>query len=373
MSMSTLDKVRRLKERRPQAGGNGRIRGIFHGWKDGDNTIRLAGSFLEVRTHFIAPAPKRQDRGLCRADAFQGDNNIPQVVNCLDWDIEKEEPRSVKRCPICKLYEIARSVLKDNPTPEEKKFFDALRQSAVARTNLKWNIIDRDDPYVVLTDNGTEKRVLGFKVATVGMEAWKDIEGIFEQCNIDISDPVKGIDIKVTKGSNGTRVVYSAQAVLAGERLKITPFSAEEAAMPLHDLKVLCGKQIDPQRIVDSLHEDLMELYSVNSDDADPALVQEEVAATAAVVADDAAAAESFDDGGLAAAAVTAEDGDGLMDGTAPATAPAPAPAVQAKPAAPVAPAAKPTAPVAAKPPVAAAKPVTTAPIRKVVTAQKKT
>lgn len=349
--MNTLDKVRRLKERRPQAGGSGRMRGIFHQWKDGDNTIRLAGSFLEVRTHFIAPAPKRSDRGLCRQDAFVGDNAIPQVINCLNWDAEKEEPRATKTCPICKLMEIARAILKENPTDEEKKFAELLRQAASPRPNLKWNIIDREDPYIVLTDNGKETRVLGLKIATIGMEAWKDIEGVFEQCNRDISDPKLGIDIKVTKGHNGTRTVYSAQAVLDGVSLKVSPFTAEEAALPMHDLKALCGKSVPVQKILDALHEDLRNIYDVNTTDdtVDVAVEKEAEQAAVAVVAE-----ETFDDGGLSAAPVAAavEDGDGLMDGTAAQAAPAPKP-VAAKPVA-----ARPAAPVAPKAPVAPARPV---------------
>ncbi len=340
MSSATMERIRRMKERRPQAGGSGRMKGIFHAWKEGDNIIRLAGNFLEVRTHFIAPAPKRSDRGLCRPDAFQGDNSLPQVINCLDWDVEREEPKAVKTCPICKLANIARAILKENPTDEEKKFADALRQAAGARPNLKWNIIDRDDPFIILTEGEKEKRVLGFKVATIGMEAWKDIEGIFEQCNRDISDPKEGLDIKVTKGNNGARTVYSAQAVLAGVSLKVSPFTPEEAAMPLHDLKSLSGKMVDAMKIVDALHEDLMELYRLNDPSTPVAPAEVEAEAAAVAVAEEA----PFDDGGLSA---PAED-DGLMGG---ATQPA-------KPAAP-------SRPVSAAP---LKKPVGTAPV-----AQKKT
>ena len=73
---SMMEKIRRFKARRPQSFGGGRIRGIFHKWKDGDNNIRLAGEFVEVKTHYIAPNTKRQERGLCEPAAFQnGDNS----------------------------------------------------------------------------------------------------------------------------------------------------------------------------------------------------------------------------------------------------------------------------------------------------------
>lgn len=380
--LSTLEKVRRLKARRPQNNGGSRMRGIFHQWHDGDNTLRLAGQFVEVRTHFIAPAPKRQDRGLCRPDAFKGDDSLPQVVNCPDWDTAKEEAKPVKTCPLCKLASIAKAVLKDsNNTAEEKKFFDALRQAASAKANLKWNIIDRDDPNILLVDEqGNEKKVLGFKIANIGMEAWNDIEGIFEQCKIDISDPVKGVDIKVIKGHNGKRVVYSAQAILEGTSLKVTPFTEEEAALQLHNLKELCGKSTDAHRIVDALHEDLRELYEANID-AEP--VEEEPVAEAGVVVDEKAVIQEA----LAQESAAVED-DGLLAPepepapVAPAPAPrpaAPAPrpaAPAARPAAPAAPrAAAPAAPRPAAPaarpaaPAAprAAAPVTTAPVRRPV------
>lgn len=374
-AMNTIERMKRMKERHPASGNQNHMKGIYHAWKDGDNIIRLAGSFIEVRTHFIAPAPKRKDRGLCRQDVFEkGENALPMVVNCLDWDVEKEEPKSIKTCPFCKLAEISRAILKDNPTEEDKKFAKSLNQSAYPRSNLKWNIIDRDDPYIVITEGETEKKVLGFKIATIGMEAWKCIEGIFEQCKRDISDPSVGIDIKVTKASNGTRMAYTAQAVIDGTSVRVTPFSPEEASMPMHDLKVRCGKVYDAQRLIDAMHEDLMELYRLNITDSDPAVEDEAVAA-------DVSASEesSFDDGGLSSVATQTEtvegDGDGLMD-TPPVETPAPAPAPVAKQAPvaskPVAPATRPVAaPTVARPsaPVSAIrKPGAPAPV-----AQKKT
>jgi len=55
--MSVLDRLTKQQASRPQGGQGGRVKGIFHQWKDGANHIRLAGDFVEVRTHFIAPSP----------------------------------------------------------------------------------------------------------------------------------------------------------------------------------------------------------------------------------------------------------------------------------------------------------------------------
>jgi len=330
---NVLDKVRKLKARRPQQGG-GRMQGIFHQWKDGDNIIRLVGNFLEVKTHFIAPAPKRKERGLCRADAFQGDDKLSPVINCLDWDVQKEEAKSVKTCPICKLNAIAHAIVKEKPEDEkEKETFEKLRRDANARTNLKWNIVDRDDPHVVKVDDGSEEKVLGLKIATVGMEAWDDIEGIFEQMGYDITDTEDGIDIKVTKGHNGTRTTYSAQAVIDASTkpptAKVTALTAEERELKEHDLKSLCGKQADAQKIIDGLHEDLRELLeiSVEGDEDEAEGASEEGAKEEAAPetpkrtpakkpAAEEAQESNEEESDAITNAIEEEDGDGLLDGT---------------------------------------------------------
>ena len=266
--MSVLDRLAKQQAARPQNNQGGRVKGIYHQWKEAKNIIRLAGDYTEVRTHFIAPAPKRSDRGLCIATAFQGDERLPQVVNCLNWDIALERPTKVKTCPICKLNAVARAVLNEKPSEEEKKFFEALRSSSRASTTLKWNIIDRDDPFVIVTDaNKAESKVLGYKIASIGPEASADIFGIFKQVGYDINDPVKGVDIEVVKDSKGVRTTYSARAVISGTSLKVTPLTKEEAALELHDLKVRCGKLVDADKLVDALHEDLREIINLNVDD----------------------------------------------------------------------------------------------------------
>ena len=267
--MSVLERLARQQASRPQKGSGGKVMGIYHQWHDGANRFRLAGDFLEVRTHFIAPAAKRKDRGLCQATAFQGDDKIPQVINCLDWDIATERPKKEKTCPICKLNAIARVGLSENPNDDEKKFLEALRSATRATATLKWNIIDRDDPMVTVSDNGVERKVKGFKIASIGPEAQTDVMGIFKQVGYDIQDPDRGIDIEVTKASGGTRTTYSARAVIEGTSLKVTPFTAEERDMTMHDLKVRCGKLTDGDKIRDALHEDLRALLDIdiNADD----------------------------------------------------------------------------------------------------------
>lgn len=260
--MSTLEMMRKMMASRQQGGGN-RVRGIFHTFEDNDNIIRLAGNPLEVRTHFIAPAPKRSDKGLCAQVAFTGDTKLQQTINCPDWDIDKQEFKKEKTCPVCKLRTIAHQVLKHpDLSAEEKKYYDELAQKCSSVRKLKWNIIDRKDPYVISSENGKEVKVLGYKIATIGMEALNDILGIFEQCApMDITDADEGIDICVVKGNNGVRTAYSAKAVIEGRSLKVTPLSPEERAMPLHDLKAINGKPVDPTKVVDAFHEEYRTIY----------------------------------------------------------------------------------------------------------------
>jgi hypothetical protein len=270
--MSVLDKLTKVQAARPQGGAFQKVKGIFHAWKAGKNTIRLAGEFTEVRTHFLAPSAsaKRKDRGLCQATAFQGDDRISQVINCPNWDIAMERPKKEKTCPVCKLNAVARAVLQEKPSdPEEKAFFEALRSATRATSTLKWNIIDRDDPYVEVDNNGKPEKVLGFKIASIGPEAAGDILGIFQQVQADIQDPDTGIDIEVTRDDGGTRTTYSARAVISGTSLKVTPFTKEERALTLHDLKVRCGKQTDPEKVLDAMHEDLRQLVETDVKESD--------------------------------------------------------------------------------------------------------
>ena len=261
-SMSVLDKLTRVIASRPQGGKGDRVKGIYHQWKDGSNFIRLAGEFLEVRTHFLAPVntPKRKDRGLCPTSAFQGDDKLPQVINCPDWDVEKERPKKEKVCGICKLNKITKAVLADKPSDEEKKFFYALKGSTRDTSALKWNIIDRDDPFVLVGEEGQEKKELGYKIASIGPEARNDIEGIYRQVGYDLNDPDRGIDLEIIKDTKGLRTAYSARAVISGTSLKVTPLTTEERALTLYDLKVLCGRRVDPQKVIDCLHDDLRQL-----------------------------------------------------------------------------------------------------------------
>jgi hypothetical protein len=292
--MSVLDKIKKMKERNPQQGSNSRMTGIFHDYEDGDNNMRLVGDFVEVNTHFIAPVASRKEKGLCQEDAFQGDNRIQKVINCLDWDIEKEQKKDVKVCPICKINKIAYKIMdeildevggKDKLELEEnaavkKEYekFSALARLARPRTSLKWNIIDRNNPEVKMVTDGKEEKVLSLKIATLGQEAWAEVEGIFDQCGFDITDTEDGIDICIKKGHNGTRTAYSANAIIERGSVLNTPLTEEERALVPHDISKICGKQTDADAIMDALHGEYRELLDLNEDAQESAPQVEEKA-----------------------------------------------------------------------------------------------
>ena len=256
----TLDKIRKFNESRPRPGSRSSTKGLFLSFEDGDNILRLVGEFIEVKTHYIAPNKRRGDRGLCMDEVFKGDDRMPPVINCADWDMDSESPKKEKTCAICKLHKVAQKALNEDGgrmSKEEKEFFDNLVRSTNPRTLLKWNVIDRRDPYVIEQTDSGERKILGFKIASIGMEAWNDISSIFTQLDLDISDRERGVDVNVVKGNNGVRVTYSANAVLDGLSVKQTPLSDDESELELHDLKRICGRLTSPEKVMEALHADL--------------------------------------------------------------------------------------------------------------------
>lgn len=287
MSKNVMDKIKRMKQRQASKGGNfSKTTGIFHNFDQPESVIRLLGSFLQVNVHFIAPSKmaKLKSRGICPADAFDRnrDNKLPMMINCLNWDLEKEEWKKDKICPVCRLNTIAYKALKEGGlSADDKKFFESLKADSRTNTKLKWNILDRDDPFVTQTDeDGNKTQVLGVKIANIGMQAWGDIEKIFDQVGFDITDSDEGIDIKVIR-TDGQKTSYSAQAVLEGRNLKVTPLTDEERELKPHDLIMVCGKQTEREQILEFMHDDLRELLNEvdgGSDDPIDRAIDETVA-----------------------------------------------------------------------------------------------
>jgi hypothetical protein len=244
----------------------GRLTDIFFSWREGSNVVRFLGDFLEVRTHYMAPNKARGDKGFAEMDVFKN-KTIPYMVNCPDWDIENETEKSEKTCPICKLSRIARSKIKANGlSDDEKKFYKALADKSRARRALKWNVIDREDPFAIQTDEqGNEKKVPALKIATIGIEAWRDIDNIFDQVGFDITDEENGIDIMVKKDSSGARTTYSAQVILEGGAVKKTPLSDDEKKLVQHSLPKVCGKVTESSDILAVLHDEYAKILNADA------------------------------------------------------------------------------------------------------------
>jgi len=273
-TLAKLNKVVNRQHENERAPG-GRTSGIFFDFKDGDNQLRLIGEFVEMKTHFIAPAPARKNRGLCKPEAFNGEDRISVIINCPDWDINTEEAASEKTCPICRLNALAQGLLRENGNSLDEKaktYLIKLMSDTGQRTQFKWNVIDRDDPTVTQVTGDGEQKVFGYKIAGFGMGAWRDITGIFSQVGFDITDPEKGIDIIVTKDNGvgkGGRVSYSAKAVIEGTSVKVTPLTDDEKSVGLNDIRKVSGKQVNPQAVYDALHNDLKGLLDDDGDSGD--------------------------------------------------------------------------------------------------------
>lgn len=277
--MAKLKKLQKKSDYTPKV----RIKGIFHSWNDGDNQIRLVGTPLEVRTHFIAPNTTTKNRGLCPNEAFvwnsaKPNDKLQKSVNCSNWDIANESPANVNTCPICKLYDSARLAIRNAKANGEELETDVITQldwikaTCRPRSALRWNVIDRKDPEIIeVGADGTEKRIKGYKIASIGTELLKGILSIFEQIDGEASDIDKGVDIIVTK-SRGARTNYSARAVFKNKTISETPLTAAEREMPLHDLREFFDKQTEPELIVKHLHADLrnmLESYERSLDEED--------------------------------------------------------------------------------------------------------
>ena len=268
--MNTLEKIRMLKKRSEQQRG-GTTQGLFLKFKKNHNIIRLVGEPLETKSHYLGVNKKfKNDK---RAVLKDGTEGISTVVNCANWDINKEEETGEKKCIICKLNEMAHENLNqmtsDGADDTDIQFMKDLRSKTRARSILKWNVIDRDNPNVTRqNDSGDEDEVFGYKIANIGPEAWEDIAGIFEQVGFDISDFEDGIDIDIKKVEKD-RVYYSVKAVMEDGAVVKTPLTDEEREVDLNDLKVICGKQVDQSNLLEAIQDDYRELLEVWESDQD--------------------------------------------------------------------------------------------------------
>ena len=65
---------------------------------------------------------------------------------------------------------------------------------------------------------------------------------------------------------------------MEGVNLKQTPLTEEERALVCHDLKSICGKIVDMDRLMDALHEDLRQLIELNQTPVEDLTAEEDAA-----------------------------------------------------------------------------------------------
>lgn len=242
--------------------GLGATKDVFYKFKTGVNHIRLVGDMIECRSHYLAGNQKRGNRGLCPQMVFEGDDKIPVFASCNDWDVAAERRKPTRECPICQLVTIASRALSSGRLNEAQvKFYTELKQNAREMTSFKVNIIDRDDPYITVIENGAETKRKGLKIASLSYTVAKSIYELSSRFGFGIEHPDKGIDIEVTRSDTNGTTSYKVLPVFGKNMAPlVTPLTDEERSYQVHDLLGVYDRGVDYSKIRNSLHGDLISL-----------------------------------------------------------------------------------------------------------------
>lgn len=247
-------KAAQAKRESKNSGGN-----IFHQWKSGDQIIRLSGDFITTKTYWLSKS-NFNSLDLFDESAFEGEDRIPKIINCANWNIETEKFEESGDV-LFQLNKIARELLKESAslTEEQKKEYTLLKKRTDASTQYRWNILDRDEP------KDEEGNLKGFQVASIGFDLFESLISIHEDYSpASFTSNEDGIDIKVTKGETNGRIKYRATPCLKRGSMVISPLTEEELALPLVNLMDICGKQVDQKLVASKLlpnWQDLLEQY----------------------------------------------------------------------------------------------------------------
>ena len=278
MEMGVPDRIKAQLTRGKNQGG--KQLGVFFKVADGDNRIRLVGDFVEVQQHFLSGSSIYKKRGVCPKEAFDVNNpaKIPTIIHCPDWNVEKQEWRKDRSCPLCAINRLAFK-MRDNPrlSDAEKEEWKAAGLDCYVKPSLTWNVIDRADPsYVNVKPDGSEEKVRGYKIGTfpaskskTGRSLCESVLNIYRLCNMDISDPDSGIDIIITKTSVGNSTNYTAMQAMDGMTVAVTPLTDEERGWPTHDLVRIGSRSTPAYLILDNMFPDLHQKLMDNWDAAE--------------------------------------------------------------------------------------------------------
>lgn len=270
---SLMDKINERKvQEEKRSGGYVKQSTLKMKWKDGKNPIRLVGNYIEVHSHVISPS-SYGSIGVADGSNFKGKGALPFEIACIDWNLKEEKYHKERTCPFCKLSERARIALKRTDLKdEEKKIFEKIRAACKPVKKLKWNLIDRNAPYYFKVTNGKEETVSGYKFADMSYGMFNDIKGIIEQNGMDITDPLTGIDLCVTKTDDAGRIKYSIQPMLEKMSVKVTPLTAEELSWKQWDFIEMYDKVYDFNAIKSKMHEDFRIILEMSDADFEETL-----------------------------------------------------------------------------------------------------
>ena len=239
-------------------------------WTKNEHVIRLVGDFIITHSHWIGPSPFNQVK-LFDDKLFVGDDKLPYQINCGNWDIENEKEDKSCGCIICKLREVAGEILYSEEgkalDEKNKKFFKDLKYKCDAKTRYFFNCIDRDNPYV-----NVEEKIKGYKIIEIPYELMDGILALSEKLKgSDIASVDSGIDLIISKsgGKGEGKVKYSVLPVYDGMSVKVTPLTDQEKEMKLLDLKLMCGKKQDQERLFNDLNDDIKMLLDDSSSDSE--------------------------------------------------------------------------------------------------------
>jgi hypothetical protein len=273
MSDSIADMFKRSREISDKSRGPNRFgmntRNIFANLGNGANRVRLGGAFVMCSRHFIKDLVDQNRLRGANADMNDQRVRFGNIITCLNWDIDhsQQADESSRCCPLCDLRAAARQVERtlrntksvgnaeeDKKRDESVKQYQALSGNAMPRMRYLWPSILRSDPNVVLVkEDGSEEPIPGWKVLSLGTEANKAIESLY-QSYPQLVDVEQGCDIDIFK-TMSARITYSASYALDGAKIAVTPLKEHERQMEQLNLKRFIPNYVSPRELFLALKE----------------------------------------------------------------------------------------------------------------------
>lgn len=273
-----LDRIKAFQNRATEQGAtpaySGQKEDIFYDFAEGTpNRIRLVGTWITLRSHFIGPS-KFNAVKLFKDAAFVGDNPLKKNINCVDFDSETEMPVAAenRECVVCRLHAAANDILFQSGKDLDKDqtdFLNGIAKAAKSRERIFFLCIDRDHPEILPGKKG-------FKVVEFPKPLFEKFTDLAGQYNdFEFYDENDGVDLLVTKRPKPGQQKgfdYSIAVATAGRGFAFTPLTAEEKAYEKPDIRKIFGKKPDQAALLDALTEDCRELVDIgNAPQGDPA------------------------------------------------------------------------------------------------------